>query len=833
VTPDAGPVIPAELPLLPLLDTVVFPLAVAPLSVGQERSVKLVDEAMRGSRIVGLFAQRSRDVPATRLEDLYAVGTAATIRQLHRMPDGSLRLVVQGFGRVRLGELVRAEPYLVGRVERFPDRPFERDVEIEGLTRAAKDVFEKLAEHLALPEELRSALGGLDDPVQVGWLLATMSPLPLEARQELLETDEVGARLRKLVEHLQHELAVREIEEEIASEAHERMSKTQREYVLRERLRAIQEELGEEEEGGEELQELRRKLEEAKLGAEARREAERELARLERLPEISPEHGMIRTYLDWLLGVPWGKYTGGTIDLERSRRILDEDHYDLEGIKERILEYLAVKRLRDERQMHLSLAGAGEAGHAAEAGPLPMTPADEARREPILCFVGPPGVGKTSLGQSIARAMGRKFLRVSLGGVHDESEIRGHRRTYVGALPGRIVQALRRVETADPVFMLDEVDKLGQGFHGDPAAALLEVLDPAQNHAFVDTYLGVPVDLSHVLFICTANTTDTIAPPLLDRMEVVRLSGYTDQEKLHIARRYLLPQQRRAHGLLADEVEVDDDALRRVIREYTREAGVRNLEREIASLMRKAARRVGEGAPTPLRIDAAAVPEYLGRQRFFDEVAERIDRPGVATGLAWTPVGGEVLFVEAALVPSRGEGLILTGMLGNVMQESAQAALTFLRSHAAAFGIDPKAFLRKAVHVHVPAGGIPKDGPSAGVAIFTALASAASGRPVRPHLAMTGEITLRGKVLPVGGIKEKLLAAHRAGIRTVAIPRRNEADLEQIPEEVRRELSVHLLDSAEELPDLALEPPAQAAAASAPPPAQGAVPEPGAAAFRH
>jgi ATP-dependent Lon protease len=829
VTPDPGPVLPEELPLLPLLDTVVFPLAVAPLSVGQERSVKLVDEVMRGPRIVGLVAQRSREVQASRFEDLYAVGTAATIRQLHRLPDGSLRLVVQGFGRFRLRELARTDPYLVGRVERFPDRPFERDVEIEGLTRAAKDVFEKLAEHLGLPEELRSALGGLDDPVQVGWLLATMSPLPLEARQDLLETDDVGARLRKLVEHLQHELAVREIEEEIASEAHERMSRTQREYVLRERLRAIQEELGEEE-GGEEIQELRRKLEEAKLGAEARREAERELARLERLPEISPEHGMIRTYLDWLLGVPWGKYTGGTIDLERSRRILDEDHYDLEGIKERILEYLAVKRLRDERQMHLSLAGAGEAGHAAEAGPLPLTPADEARREPILCFVGPPGVGKTSLGQSIARAMGRKFLRISLGGVHDESEIRGHRRTYVGALPGRIVQALRRVETADPVFMLDEVDKLGQGFHGDPAAALLEVLDPAQNHAFVDTYLGVPVDLSHVLFICTANTTDTIAPPLLDRMEVVRLSGYTDQEKLHIARRYLVPQQLRAHGLLADEVEVDDDAVRRVIREYTREAGVRSLEREIAALVRKAARRVGEGAATPVRIGAPEVRELLGRPRFFDEVAERIDRPGVATGLAWTPVGGEVLFVEAALVPSRGEGLILTGMLGNVMRESAQAALTFLRSHAPEFGVDPRVFLRKAVHVHVPAGGIPKDGPSAGVAIFTALASAASGRPVRPHLAMTGEITLRGKVLPVGGIKEKLLAAHRAGLRTVAIPRRNEADLEPIPEEVRRELEVHLLDSAEELPDLALEPPAEAAAAPAPPPPAQ---EPGAAVFRH
>ncbi len=826
MTPEPGPVLPEELPILPLLDSVVFPLAVAPLSVGQERSVKLVDEAMRGTRVVGLVAQRNRETPANRLEDLHQVGTAATIRQLHRMPDGSLRLIVQGFARVRLKEVVRAEPFLVARVERFPDRPFARDVALEGLTRAAKDVFGKLAGHLSLPDELLSALAGLEEPVQVGWILATMSPLPIEARQELLERDDVGERLRRLIELLQHELAVREIEEEIASEAHERINRTQREYVLRERLRAIQEELGEEEEGGEELRDLRRRIEESRLGAEAKREAERELSRLERLPEVSPEHGMIRTYLDWLLGIPWGKYTGGTIDLERSRRILDEDHFDLEGIKERILEYLAVKKLRDERQLHLSLAGAGEAGHAALAGPLPLTPADEARREPILCFVGPPGVGKTSLGQSIARAMGRKFLRISLGGVHDESEIRGHRRTYVGALPGRIVQALRRVEAADPVFMLDEVDKLGQGFHGDPAAALLEVLDPAQNHAFVDTYLAVPVDLSRVLFICTANTTDTIAPPLLDRMEVVRISGYTDDEKLHIARRYLLPQQLRAHGLLADEVELDETAIRRVIREYTREAGVRNLERELAALVRKAVRRVGEGASTPVRIGAPEVPDYLGRQRYFDEMIERIDRPGVATGLAWTPVGGDVLFVEAALVPSRGEALILTGMLGDVMRESAQAALTFLRSNAPRFGIDPRVFLRKSVHVHVPAGGIPKDGPSAGVAIFTALASAAGGRPVRPHLAMTGEITLRGKVLPVGGIKEKLLAAHRAGVKTVCIPRRNEGDLDQIPAEVRSQLEVRLLDSAEELPDFALQPPAEEAAVPpprAPPPQAGAV----------
>jgi ATP-dependent Lon protease len=595
------------------------------------------------------------------------------------------------------------------------------------------------------------------------------------------------------------------------------MSKAQREYFLREQLRSIQQELGE---GSEqpEIAELRRRLEEAGLPDEARREADRELDRLATIPQASPEYGIIRTYLDWMASLPWNRLTGGEIDVPRARQVLDEDHYDLDKIKDRILEYLAVKKLRQERQAADQIdeeagevtASATPDGQTEVGVPAPNvrseTPTDRVAREPILCFIGPPGVGKTSLGQSIARALGRKFIRMSLGGVRDEAEIRGHRRTYIGALPGRIIQGLKRAEARDAVYMLDEIDKVGADWRGDPSSALLEVLDPAQNHSFVDNYLGVAFDLSQVLFIATANNLDTIPGPLLDRMEVLQLSGYTEEEKLHIAQRYLVPKQVAAHGLRAEEISFADDGIRRIIRDYTREAGVRNLDREIATVCRKVARDVAEGRAEPVVVTPERVAAYLGRPRFFDEAAERTQRPGVATGLAWTPTGGDVLFVEATMMPSRDERLILTGMLGDVMRESAQAALSYVRSNAQSVGVDPRDLEGKTIHLHVPAGAVPKDGPSAGVTMVTALASLVSARPVRSEVAMTGEITLRGKVLPVGGIKEKVLAAHRAGLKTIILPRRNERDLEEVPPELRNELEFVLADEAEDVLRRALEP---------------------------
>lgn len=792
--------IPDAMPILPLRDTVIFPLAVAPVAVAQERSQRLVDDVMRGNRLIALVTvhHNPKDRPAEP-DDLYRVGTAAIIHRLLRMPDGSVRLIVHGLQRIRLTDFLQTEPYLVAGITPIPESE-ETNIEVEALIRTTRQLFGGLVALIPdLPNELTVAADNLTDARHLAYLVASTLPLDVTTRQEILEMDSVPAKLRRLIERLQQELAVRELQLEIVSQTREEMNRTQREYVLREQLKTIQRELGEEDAERSEIRDLRERLNAGGLPEEARKEAERELGRLERLPAVSPEHGMIRTYLDWLLNMPWNKTTGEAIDVPHAQRILDEDHYNLERIKDRILEYLAVKKLRDERQAQVSLSGAGEADHAAHAGPLPQTRRDEARREPILCFVGPPGVGKTSLGQSIARAMGRQFVRISLGGVHDESEIRGHRRTYIGALPGRIIQALRRAEAADAVFMLDEVDKLGTGFHGDPSAALLEVLDPAQNNTFVDTYLGVPFDLSRVLFICTANTTDTIPTPLLDRIEMISLAGYTEAEKLHIAHRYLLPKQIQAHGLREGEVTMNDQALQRIIGEYTREAGVRNLEREIASVIRKATRRISEGAATPIAITGEQIPDYLRRPRFVNEVIERIDRPGVATGLAWTPTGGDVLFVEATMMPSQEERLILTGMLGDVMRESAQAALSYIWSNAARLGIEPQGFERKVVHVHVPAGAIPKDGPSAGVTMLTAIASIATGRTVRNDIAMTGEITLRGKVLPVGGIREKVLAAYRAGVKTVVLPQRNEPDLDDVSEDVRRDLKFVLVDSAEEV----------------------------------
>ena len=781
-------VIPDALPVLPLRDAVVFPLTAVPLAVGQARSIRLLDDVMRGSRLVALVAQRAPEGEAVAAADLHRMGTAGMIHQLARSPDGSVRVMVQGIERVRLLDTISTEPFLVARVE-VAAEPTVATTEVDALRRAVVDIFRRLVEVSPdLPDELALAVDHLVDARHVVYFVASVVPIETPARQELLELDPLDAKLRRLIDLLQRELAVRELGRKITSETQERLSKQQRDFYLREQLRSIQRELGDAEGGDTTTADLRRRIEEAGLLEEARREAERELARLSSIPPASPEHGMIVTYLEWMASLPWSKVGSGDIDIRRARQVLDEDHFDLEKVKDRILEYLAVKKLRQERR--------APAATTPPSAPPPAT-RDVPEREPILCFVGPPGVGKTSLGQSIARALDRPFVRMSLGGVRDEAEIRGHRRTYIGAMPGRIIQGLRRAESRDPVFMLDEIDKIGADWRGDPSSALLEVLDPAQNHTFVDNYLGVPFDLSQVLFIATANTLDTIPGPLRDRMEVLTLSGYTDEEKLGIAQQYLIPKQLTGHGLRPDELSFDPDALRAIIRGYTREAGVRSLDRELAAIARKVARRLADGEHTPVHVTGETVSEYLARPRFFDEAAERTTRPGVATGLAWTPTGGDVLFVEATMMPSSDERLVLTGMLGDVMRESAQAAVSYVWSNADALDIDPRLFESKTIHVHVPAGAIPKDGPSAGVTIMTALASLATRRPVRSDVAMTGEITLRGKVLPVGGIKEKVLAAHRAGIRSVILPRRNERDVEDVAAELRRELRFLFVDDAE------------------------------------
>ena len=784
--PSAGPAeftLPDALPVLPLPDGVVFPLTAVPLVVVNPAAVRVIDDVMRGNRLLVFVAQReARTEDAVTPDNVQRVGTAGAIHQMARMPDGTVRAMVQGLERVRLLDFVAKDPYLVARIEAAPE-VVPAGPEIEGLRRAVLDLFRKLVELSPdVPDELGGVAESFTDPRQLVYFAASLVRMDTAARQALLEMDSIADKLRRVIDVLQSELTVREIGRKIATDTEQRLSKKQREFILREQAKTIQKELGEDGDDDSDVTELRRRIDEAGLPEEARREAERELKRLAGMQPGSPERGMIVTYLEWLASLPWTTMSGGSIDIRRAREVLDEDHYDLDKIKDRILEYLAVRKLRQER------------GEATEA---PKVTGDNPAREPILCFVGPPGVGKTSLGQSIARALGRKFARMSLGGVRDEAEIRGHRRTYIGALPGRIIQGLRRAETRDPVFMLDEIDKIGADWRGDPSSALLEVLDPAQNNAFVDTYLGVPFDLSQVLFIATGNTLDTIPGPLRDRMEILTLSGYTDEEKIGIAAQYLIPKQLSAHGLRVDELVIERDAIREIVRHYTREAGVRSLEREIATVARKVARRLAEGERGPFSVTTANLAEHLGRARFFDDVVERTSRPGVATGLAWTPVGGDVLFVEVTMMPSsRDDRLVLTGMLGDVMRESAQAAVSYVWSNAESFGIDPTIFEGKTVHIHVPAGGIPKDGPSAGVTIVTALASYVTRRPVRPDVAMTGEITLRGKVLPVGGIKEKVLAAHRVGVRTVILPRHNERDVEDVPAEVRSALRFVFVDDA-------------------------------------
>ena len=802
---------PSSLPLLPIRGSVAFPHILIPLTIGQPQSIHLVDDVMRDNRLIFLVTQKDEKVDVVHPQDLYSVGTLAMIYRLTRGADGVVNLRVQGLERARLIEVTSTEPYLVGRIEIMPEIRGPED-HIESLRIAILNLLKRLIGLIdELSEEVISTVESITDITQLIYLVALTVPVSTATRQQILEIDPLAAKCQCLIGALQHEIMVREMGKKIVSETQQRLSKAQRDYFLREQVRSIQKELGE---GGEqtEINDLRKRIGEAGLPEEVKREADRELERLAAMPTAAAEYGMIYTYLDWLASLPWNKMTGETIDVLHARQVLDQDHYDLEKVKDRILEYLAVKRLRQDRRSKGTIPSTNEEKESqspsqGENRPQPIeTFENQLVREPILCFLGPPGVGKTSLGQSIARALNRKFVRLSLGGIHDEAEIRGHRRTYIGAMPGRIIQAIKRAGTRDAVVMLDEIDKVGSDWRGDPAAALLEVLDPAQNYNFVDNYLGVPFDLSQILFIVTANTLDTISGPLLDRMEVLRLAGYTDEEKVHIAEQYLIPKQIQSHGLRENEISFDQEAIRAIIRGYTREAGVRNLDREIATICRKVAREIAEGSRTSLPITPEQVRHYLRHPLFVDEVAERTSRPGIATGLAWTMAGGDILFVEATMMTSRQEQLILTGMLGDVMRESALAALSFIRSNAVSLQIDPAVFEGKTFHLHVPAGAIPKDGPSAGVTMATALASLVSGRLVRNDVAMTGEITLRGKVLPVGGIKEKTLAAHRAGIKTVILPRQNEYDLEDVPSDLKNKLSFVFVDTIEDVLAQALEP---------------------------
>jgi ATP-dependent Lon protease len=776
--------LPKVLPVLPLRSTVLFPMSMTPLTIGRTGSVKLVDEAMAGDRIIAVVAQKSSEVQKPGPDDLYPVGTAALILRMVRLPDSNLNILVQGLQRIRVGTVVQTDPYIKVETEAVPDEPEEYSLESEALLKNLVSQFQKVvALSPQLPDELAITALNIPEPGRLADFVASTLNLSTEERQALLGMNSARRRLSRLTELLARELQVLELGSHIQEKVSKEMDKQQREFFLRQQLEAIRKELGEEDEGARELKELKEKLDKAQLPPEARKESDRELGRLASIPPASPEHGMIVTYLEWMASLPWNTLAGGRIDIGRAREVLDQDHYDLEKVKDRILEYLAVRKFRQDM------------------------------RGPILCFVGPPGTGKTSLGRSIARSIGRNFQRLSLGGVRDEADIRGHRRTYIGALPGRIIQALRRAGSRNPLIMLDEVDKLGADFRGDPASALLEVLDPEQNGTFTDHYLDVPFDLSAVMFITTANLLDPIPPALRDRMEVLELSGYTEEEKLQIARRHIMPKLIRENGLESLGLTVPDEALIKVIRDYTREAGLRNLERELGSVLRKAARKAAEGEPFTKQLTPQVVRELLGPETWLRSPAEAITEPGIAVGLAWTAAGGDILFIEATRMPGK-RGLQLTGQLGDVMKESALAALSWVRTHALELGIAPDFYDEADLHIHLPEGAIPKDGPSAGLTLATALVSLLTGRRARPDTAMTGEITLRGRILPVGGIKEKALAARRAHLRNVVLPEGNRKDLEDLPPDARRDLRFHFVDRLRDALEIVLEPARSGAAAA-------------------
>lgn len=794
---------PDVLPILPLRGVVVYPQTAVPLTVGQPRSVRLVDEVVGGDKLVGLVASKNPELETPGPADLFAIGTIATVHRLLRAPDGTIRLLVQGMDRFRVGKFVEEEPYLKAKIELVPEI-LEQGIEIDALARNARDQFQQITQMIpSFPEELAGSITSVEDPLQTAYTIANFQRMELADSQEILEIDSVADKLKKLIGLLVREAEVLQIGQKIQNEARGEIEKVQREYFLREQMKAIQKELGERDEQAAETEEFHRKIGEAKMPEEAEKQANRELERLARLPTAAAEYGVIRTYLDWMVSLPWSKATADSLDIKRARKILDQDHFGLEDVKERILEFLAIRKLRLERK--------DDKRKASE---------DLIRKERegvILCFVGPPGVGKTSLGQSIARAMNRKFVRASLGGVRDEAEIRGHRRTYIGSMPGRILQSLRRIESKNPIFMLDEIDKLTFDFHGDPASALLEVLDPEQNVEFRDNYLEVAYDLSQVFFITTANTLETIPGPLRDRMEVIFLSGYTESEKVSISRGYLIPRQIRENSLREREISFSDDALKKIIREYTREAGVRNLERKIGAVCRKVGTRIAEGKLRSIKISPDLVEEYLDNPMFLpqEELNQRTSIPGVVPGLAWTPYGGDVLFVEATSMPG-GRGFQVTGSIGNVMNESARAALSYVRSRAEKLGLHDEFFNKSDIHLHIPSGAQPKDGPSAGVTMVTSLVSLASNRKMRPLVGMTGEITLRGQVLPIGGVKEKVLAGNRIGLKTIILPKRNEQDLDDVPDEIKKTMKFIFVESVDEVLDAALEPvrrPRQAKAA--------------------
>ncbi len=776
---DAEPAVPAVAPVLPLRETVPFPDALTPLAIGQERSVRLVNDVLAGDRTLVMIASRQADLETPGPDDLYDVGVVGVVARMLRVPDGTLRLLVQGGRRVRVVRWTQEEPYLAAEIEEIPELDNAPTPELTALMRNVQSTFTAIVEQVPyLPEELQIAVANVDDPGALSHLIAASLRIPTEEKQALLEEPDVTARLRSLAQALARELEVISIGTGIQEKVQSELDRNQREFVLRQQLKAIQEELGDFDESAAEANELRERLAEIGLPDEVRRQVDRELGRLENLPPQAAEHGVIRTYLEWIAELPWDTTTEDDLDLAHAREVLDADHYGLQSVKDRILEFLAVRRLNPDA------------------------------KGSILCFVGPPGVGKTSLGRSISRALGRNFERISVGGVRDEAEIRGHRRTYVGAMPGVIIRALRDAGSRNPLFMIDEIDKMGADFRGDPSSAMLEVLDPEQNESFRDHYLDLPFDLSSVMFVCTANDLDRIPGPLLDRMELIDIAGYTEDEKLQIAKRYLVPRQIERNGLKRSQLQISDAALREVISGYTREAGVRQLEREIGTICRKIARQVAEGtAPKRVNVSRGKVAEALGRRKVHAEVKRRTRVPGVATGLAWTPVGGDVLFIEAAAVPGTGQ-LSITGQLGDVMKESAQAAMSYVRGHVQdlAPGLPSNWFSTHDVHVHVPAGAVPKDGPSAGITMATALTSLISGREVRDEVAMTGEITLTGQVLPIGGLKEKALAAQRNGITLIIAPALNEGDAEDIPEHLREKLTFHWVDRIDQVLDLALEP---------------------------